>query len=279
MAYVLNTQNAQAGSGLARIQQRINEIDARISDISYKTGIPFSEYLNVASSRKPAPAVKDELRTGWTFDGDSYEYKDGTDEAADNAGGVEGQVSREKTAAEPVSSEPVEQISNPESIYKRQTVETDSASVPLQKLPAGQYDGLLEEISDQYGVDSRLIRAICYVESNFRHDAVSSAGAIGLMQLMPATAKALGVTNAYDPQQNIDGGVRYIKAQLERFDGDVRKAVAAYNCGPGRVAELTDLTVSSQLSRLPKETQNYLVKIESLLRSAGAGELFDGGLG
>jgi len=83
------------------------------------------------------------------------------------------------------------------------------------------------------------------------------------MQLMPATAAGLGVTNSFDPEQNIEGGVKYLKGLMDRFGGNVKLALAAYNCGPGRVErlKLTNLNDPAQLAKLPKETQNYVTKI------------------
>ena len=87
------------------------------------------------------------------------------------------------------------------------------------------------------GLDPNLIRAVIRVESSFRTDAVSSAGAQGLMQLMPGTAREVGVDDPFDPHQNVRGGATYLKRQLQRF-GDIRLALAAYNTGPGRIASL-----------------------------------------
>ncbi|MGA6925472.1 MAG: lytic transglycosylase domain-containing protein, partial [Desulfosarcina sp.] len=87
----------------------------------------------------------------------------------------------------------------------------------------------------KYGLSEKLIESVIRAESGFRPDAVSPAGAQGLMQLMPATAKALGVNDPFDVQQNIDGGARYIRQMLDRFGGDVKLALAAYNAGPATV--------------------------------------------
>jgi soluble lytic murein transglycosylase-like protein len=91
------------------------------------------------------------------------------------------------------------------------------------------------------------------------------------MQLMPATAASLGVTDSFDPVQNIDGGVRYLASRLQLYDGDVLRALAAYNCGQTRLANLgvTDLTDPAQFALLPRETQSYITRIEGYLESMG----------
>jgi hypothetical protein len=93
----------------------------------------------------------------------------------------------------------------------------------------------IQEAAQKYDLPPGLIKAVIKAESGFRVDAVSVAGAQGLMQLMPATAKDLGVTNPFDIRQNIDGGVRYLRQMFDLFDGDSRLALSAYNAGPGNV--------------------------------------------
>jgi soluble lytic murein transglycosylase-like protein len=106
----------------------------------------------------------------------------------------------------------------------------------------------------KYDLPAKLIRSVTRAESNFRADAVSPAGAQGLMQLMPPTARELGVTDPFDVEQNIDGGARYLRQMLDRFDGDLKVALAAYNAGPG--------TVQRYHGEVPyRETRNYVRKV------------------
>ena len=102
-------------------------------------------------------------------------------------------------------------------------------------IPPPQIEQLVNANAGAWGVDPALVKAIIANESGFDANATSRTGAQGLMQLEPATAGELGVANAYDPAQNISGGTRYIRGLLDRFHGDLRLAVAAYNAGPGAV--------------------------------------------
>ncbi len=99
----------------------------------------------------------------------------------------------------------------------------------------GAVDSLLRDAAARHGLDPALVRAVVSVESAFKRDAVSPKGAQGLMQLMPATAAALGVTDAFDAAQNLDGGARHLAALVQGYGGDLKKALAAYNAGAGAV--------------------------------------------
>ncbi|OIP25311.1 hypothetical protein AUK22_08150 [bacterium CG2_30_54_10] len=109
---------------------------------------------------------------------------------------------------------------------------TPLASLSPVSLPAPQYLDLIKKYSEQNGLNPQLIQKVIQTESNFDPRCVSKRGAQGLMQLMPETAREMGVSNPFDPEQNIAGGSRYLAMMLERFGGNMSKALAAYNAGP-----------------------------------------------
>ena len=117
-----------------------------------------------------------------------------------------------------------------------------------------------QQAADTYGIDVKLLKCIAYAESRFQTDATSKSGAMGVMQLMPKSAEALGVEDAYDPEQNIMGGAKFIASLLEQFDGNIEYALAGYNAGPNRVKEYGGVPPF-------EETQNYVNLIMDLYNS------------
>lgn len=136
---------------------------------------------------------------------------------------------------------------------------TTTESSSLISCP-GNLDAIFEEAASTFGVSVNLLKSIAQAESNFTADAVSHAGAVGIMQLMPATAASLGVTNSYDPRENIMGGAKYISQLLSRYDGNTSLALAAYNAGSGNVDKYGGIPPFT-------ETQNYVQKVLSYMNA------------
>lgn len=125
-----------------------------------------------------------------------------------------------------------------------------------------EIESAVSQAARQTGLDPALIKAVIQVESSFRTEAVSSCGAQGLMQLMPGTARSLGVTNSFDAYQNVMGGSTYLQQQLERF-GDIRLALAAYNTGPGRIGglDISNADDPQQYARISEGVRGYVDKV------------------
>ena len=125
-------------------------------------------------------------------------------------------------------------------------------------------DAAINEAAARHNVDPNLVRSVVKVESNFNPNAVSRKGAMGLMQLMPSTARSLNVSNPFDPAQNVDAGVRHLRNLLDSYGGNVRLSLAAYNAGSGAVAR------SAGVPHF-KETQNYVRRITDLYNGGDTG--------
>lgn len=135
---------------------------------------------------------------------------------------------------------------------------SEAAVTPSETAPSS-FDELLNQAAAKEGIDASLLKAVAQTESGLDAGALSSAGAKGVMQLMDATARELGVTNSFDPAQNIAGGAKYLKQMLTRYGGDVKRALAAYNAGPGTVDSFGGVPPYA-------ETQAYVEKILRTVR-------------
>lgn len=158
---------------------------------------------------------------------------------------------------EPVLSSQSTEISNKVSTERDKGISSNTSN---------NISDAIKYVSDKYGVEEELIKAVIKQESGFNPKAVSSSGAQGLMQLMPSTAKSLGVENPFNVLDNIDGGTRYLKRLMEAFDGNKELALSAYNGGIGRMNRLGVDTVS-EISKMPRETENYVSKVMNYYRN------------
>ena len=147
-------------------------------------------------------------------------------------------------------------LTNPSTRVNANIYTTQASSTAEKISTKEQIKNLVSRVAKKHGVDEKLVNALIKQESGFNPNAKSKVGAMGLMQLMPATAKGLGVTNPMDPEQNVEGGVKYLKSMLNKYNGNIILALAAYNAGPGAVDKYDGVPPY-------KETQNYVRSILS----------------
>jgi soluble lytic murein transglycosylase-like protein len=148
----------------------------------------------------------------------------------------------------------------------QQTSFTGRNDRPAMSIDRDGAERLVREAADRHNVDAALVRAVIETESNWNSSAISRKGAVGLMQLKPTTAQRFGASDLYTPQQNVDAGVEYLKTLLERYDGNLDLALAAYNAGEGAV---------DRAHGIPRyrETRDYVQKVQNAYFRPGSGRL------
>lgn len=150
---------------------------------------------------------------------------------------------------------------NSTQIANKLEASTETENIKLSdKNSTIEIERAIESSAKKYAVDADLIRAIIKTESNFNPNVVSSAGAKGLMQLMPENCKEYGVVDPFDIEENIDAGTRHIKEYIDKYDGDIQMGLMAYNGGPTRMKN-RGVNSIDDIYKMPKETQNYVPKV------------------
>ena len=152
------------------------------------------------------------------------------------------------------------------SIYLPPEISFTGKNRPGMNLDRDGAEKLVREAAERHRIDPALVRAVIETESNWNPSAVSRKGAVGLMQLIPTTAQRFGVDDLYSPQQNVDAGVRYLKTLLERYNGNLDLALAAYNAGEGAVDRAHGVPSF-------RETRNYVQRVQSAYFRPGSGRL------
>jgi len=170
-----------------------------------------------------------------------------------------------------VNAEPANQIKlfpakQRQAIYMPAEASFNGFGRPAVNIDRDGVEKLVREAAERHHVDPALVRAVIETESNWNPAAVSRKGAVGLMQLIPTTAQRFGVTDAFNPRQNIDGGVQYLKVLLQRYNGNLDLALAAYNAGEGAVDRAHGVPAY-------RETQNYVQKVQNAYFRPGSGRL------
>jgi len=252
-----------ASSRIYDIQARLNE---RMQQLTNRTGINFSRiFAQATAAGSEVPEVSDGTEAAGTAN-------------TSNTTPIPTPTPSPAPTPSPnpdISPSPDTEVDVPDVPIPEQTPGPATPSGHIWSTGREHYVDLIAEIAARYDLDPLLIEAVIEAESSFNPYDVSSAGASGLMQLMPATAAGLGVTDVFDPEQNIDGGVRYLLGQIIRFDGDVLMALAAYNCGPNGLKKrgVSNLDDPDQWDLLPRGTQIYLNNIRRILEAEGRGDL------
>ena len=278
-------------AGVDRVRQRIAEIESKFGINNTNNGEDFQTILNkelekvqnVKSTQKVDKTAKTEkaaniqqaTESGSSKDVESFEANEAAEKSVKNSSRNNGGANRSSNArtfpGEEALPEAISDSINPfsasasrPSTTQPERIDEEEIETPTRETKRLSFNSnvstedLIEAAAEKYDVDSRLVKAVAIAESNMNQDDISDAGAIGVMQLMPETAAGLGV-DPYDEQQNIEGGAKYLKQMLDTFGGNVRKAVAAYNAGPGAVQKYGGVPPYG-------ETQHYVGRVMDLYR-------------
>jgi soluble lytic murein transglycosylase-like protein len=241
----------------AKVTEAMRNVQARFAEIENLTGISFSAQLRRAELHRDSEGTFNDLVERPRTDSVAY--------------------------AEHLANELAGQAGRPDLFVPPGTASTPAGSAPptavsgFARLAPSDFDDLFLEIAEIYDLNPALLKAVAFVESTFRPDVTSGSGAMGMMQLMPATAEALGVTDPFDPRQSVDGGARYIAQNLNRFNGNTLLALAAYHAGWPRISEsgADDLRDPAQRGLIPNATSGYLARIEEYLAASQASYVLD----
>ncbi len=254
------------------VQARLNEVQARISvrveEISASTGISFSQMFSQITAADSTNATAGGAKSSGL--GSAVIGLLGLGSDSDSSGSSADLGSLSSMLGLNTTSSTDQLLALLEKLGNGVTV--GSAEKPgLVGGTRAEYEEIVKTVAARYGLSPVLLDAVVQAESDYDAACVSTAGAVGLMQLMPNTAAGLGVKDSYDPEENVDGGARYLLAQIIRYNGDVKTALAAYNCGPYGLSKrgVDNVHDPDQFAKLPKETQMYLTNIERILTQAG----------
>lgn len=210
-----------------------------VRSVSYMNIKPFEKYTDGTKRETTITSFADMLKNKKTSTEKGAETTKSSAKSATEGTTSKSEVAtvvyKDPSTGKTVKYEDVANESSEESVSKTTSSSSANSTTSAASMKTTKYDSYFKRAAKKYEVSESLLKAIAKAESNFNAKAVSSAGAMGVMQLMPDTAKSLGVDNPYDAEQNIMGGAKCIKQKLKEFNGNVRLALAAYNAGSGAV--------------------------------------------
>lgn len=247
LQYIDNTQKNNITTGQAAVTG--DNIPSKISSTVNSTGADFDQVLDDAKMAEAAVAID---RLIAQSNGGSVDMS--LVQKFFDQNGINIELCRNTVS-------PYAAVNNTAAYSGSPAINRGSVKLEASGLScSADLDAIFNEAASKYGVDAKFLKAIAKCESDFSTECTSRSGAMGIMQLMPQTAASLGVTNAYDPYQNIMGGARYISEKLTQYNGDKSLALAAYNAGSGNVAKYGGIPPF-------KETQNYVAKVMAYYNS------------